>query len=136
MANEAVLRVETLPPINFTVGNGSGIEKGTLLKLVDPMTASGGNIASGQAFAGISAVEKIANDGVSKLACYTDGIFDITASSGGTITTGQIVSMSGANFVKTATEAEIAAGGAVGKAMETTLASDATEVVRVFVGHI
>ena len=40
MANEATLIVETELPINFTVANATGIEKGALLKITDPMTAA------------------------------------------------------------------------------------------------
>jgi hypothetical protein len=41
---------------------------------------------------------------------------------------GALVSISGANMIKTATEAEIAAGGAIGKAEE---AASTGEVIRV-----
>ena len=39
MANEAQLYFETAQAIPFTVADGTGIEKGALLKLEDPMTA-------------------------------------------------------------------------------------------------
>ena len=67
MANEAVLIFETSVPIPFTVANGTGIEKGTLLTLTDPFTAEAFN-ASGGAVAGIAAEEKIASDGKVRLA--------------------------------------------------------------------
>lgn len=92
MANEAVLVVEYEPPVQFTVANATGIEKGALLKMTDPMTAS---LSDGteDIMAGIAAEEKVANDGRTKLAVYRRGIFKVLA--GTTITVGDAV-MSGA----------------------------------------
>lgn len=132
MANEAVI-VELLGnqgnPVSFTVADGNTIEKGTLLELSDPRTAAA-NDGSGDVFAGIAAAEKVANDGSTNLAAYTYGIFDLKDSGSG-ITVGQLVSTGGANTIKTATEAEIAAGKAIGKALET---AEANEVIEVLVG--
>lgn len=128
MANEAVI-IELInggEPIRFTCADAA-IEKGALLMLSDPRTAAA-NTGSGDAFAGIAAEEKIV-DGKLSIAAYTKGIFDLKASSG-TIAVGAIVSTSGANLIKTATEAEIAAGKGIGKALE---AFDASEVGAVFV---
>ena len=110
MANEAVLLTELEPPIGFTVADGTGIEKGTHLRLTDPMTAI---ITSGaaQAFAGIAAEEKIASDGKTELAVYIRGIFKGTA--GGTITVGDIIQSEtgGTNEFLTAAAATDNAGG-------------------------
>ncbi len=129
MANEAILRVRLNDPIDFTVADGTGIEKGTICQLTDPRTASPTS-ADSQVFAGIAAREKIANDGRTQLALFTRGIFDLTDSGSG-ITVGQFVSVAGANTIKTATEAEIASGDAIGKALET---AGASEVIQVLVG--
>lgn len=80
MANEATLIFETGLPIPFTVADGTGIEKGTLLQLTDPMTASAADGTAGDPFAGIAATEKIASDGLTKLEVYREGIFKLTAS--------------------------------------------------------
>jgi hypothetical protein len=74
MAHEAILMFETDLPIGFTISNTTGIEKGTVLKLTDPMTAI---VTSGDEdpIAGIAAEEKIANDGKTKLGVYRRGIF-------------------------------------------------------------
>ena len=74
MAHEAILMFETELPIPFTVADNTGIEKGAVLKLTDPMTAI---ITSGDEdqIAGIAAEEKIANDGKTTLAVYRRGIF-------------------------------------------------------------
>ena len=85
MANEAVLMVETQLPVQFTVADGTGIEKGSILKMTDPMTAALSD-GDGDIIAGIAAEEKIANDGNTKLAVYRGGIFKALA--GAAITVG------------------------------------------------
>lgn len=94
MANEAVLIFETEHPIPFTVANGTGIEKGTLLKMTDPLTAAA-SAGANDIFAGIAASEKIANDGKTKLGVYRGGIFKVTAS--GAITVGNALTTKGSN---------------------------------------
>jgi hypothetical protein len=79
MANEATLIIQTGIPIPFTVADGAGIEKGSVLKMTDPMTAAQ-TAAVGDIAAGIAAAEKIANDGVTKLAVWREGIFKVTIS--------------------------------------------------------
>ena len=82
MALEATLIFETEPPIPFTVTDGAGIEKGTILKITDPMTAV---IAAGDAdaIAGIASEEKIASDGRTKIGVYRRGIFKAFCGAGG-----------------------------------------------------
>ena len=125
MANEATLIFETEQAIPFTVATGTGIEKGALLKLTDPMTAI---IHSGDedAFAGIAKIEHVANKGTA-LAVYRGGIFDLTASAA--ITIGQAVALSAtANKVKPA-DATCVGAKIVGIALST--ASGANDTVRV-----
>jgi len=101
MANEAVLIYETEIPIPFTCSESSGIEKGTLLKLEDPMTASAA-VTRLDIPAGIAAEEKIASDGKTKIAVYRGGIFRVFAS--GSITVGDplVKSVLTTNLVETA----------------------------------
>jgi len=99
MANETTLIFETEVPIPMTCADGTGIEKGAILKLTDPMTCA---LSDGvnDIVAGIAAEEKIANDGKEKVSVYRRGIFKIKAS--GAITAGDSVGTSGeneANFV-------------------------------------
>ena len=131
MANEAVLRNKFSDPIDFTVADGTGIEKGTVLKLTDPRTASA-NDGTGDVFAGIAHREKIANDGRTRLSAFVDGIFDMTVNAGVGVTLGAQVATSGANLIRDATEAEIAAGKSIGKALETGAVD---EVIQVMVGR-
>lgn len=88
MANEAVLFFELQLPIPMTVTNATGIERGALLKLTDPMTAIITS-ASTDIIAGIAAEEKIASDGRTSVGVYRRGIFKVTAS--GSITTGDML---------------------------------------------
>jgi len=84
MANEATLHIETHTPINFTVADGTGIEKGALLALSDPFTAATHSAAE-QNFAGVAAREKIASNGQTKLAVFRGGVFKMTLSGSATV---------------------------------------------------
>lgn len=130
MANEAVI-IELGPnggmPIRRTVANGTTISGMTLCKLADPNTASAAT-GTGEAFAGIATSDKIANDGSTTLAFYTEGVFDLTNAAAGTPSAGAIVVMSGANLIRAAVAADLLTGAVVGKIEETAAAS---EVVRV-----
>jgi len=103
MAHEAVKRYSEGASGDFiqdyTVADGTGIEKGALLALTDPRTAilvSAG--AGNQVLAGIAAREKVASDGRTRLSVHKKGYFDMYAS--GTITIGQCVCSSGTvNYV-------------------------------------
>jgi len=80
------LMYELEPPIPFTCADNTGIEKGTLLKLSDPMTVAASD-GDTDTIAGVAAEEKIANDGKTKIAVYRRGIFKATA--GGNCTVGK-----------------------------------------------
>lgn len=103
MAFELVLIHEQDVPIPFTVADGVGIEKGTLLELSDPMTVA--KVAgAAPLIIGVAAEEKIASDGKTKLGVYMRGIFKATA--GGTITVGDgCIGESGTNELLTSTAA-------------------------------
>ena len=104
MALEWTILTELEPAVGFTVADGTGIEKGTLLKLTDNMNAI---ITDGSAnqIAGVAAEEKISGDGKTEIGVYLRGIFKCTA--GGSITTGAgiISETGGTNEVLTATAA-------------------------------
>ena len=134
MANEATLVLKNDEPVDFIVLDANGIEKGTVMLIsagstIGRTARASAATDSGTAFAGIARREKIANDGRTRLALFRRGIFRMTAADGGTITAGQHVTISGANFIRTATEAEIAAGGSIGIALEDFAASGTEEVM-------
>ena len=117
MANEATLITETSPPIAFTVADGTGIEKGAILKLTDPMTAII-NSAADDEIAGVAASEKIADDGKVKLGVYRGGIFKVYLS--GSATAGDILTTSTpANYLKAGATANVSGSIVFGIALET-----------------
>lgn len=102
MANEHVLVYETGLAIPFTCADGATIEKGTLLKMTDPMTASAAATGN-DIIAGVAKTEKINGDGKTKISVYREGIFKAVAS--GSITVGDPIVVSGPsanNLVQTA----------------------------------
>jgi hypothetical protein len=74
MALECTLVYETGIPIPMTCADGTGIEKGAILKLTDPATVAT-TTGDTDPCAGIAAVEKIASNGQTKIAVHTEGIF-------------------------------------------------------------
>lgn len=88
MSNEAILITRLEHPLDMTVADGTGIEKGALLKMTDPNTASAAD-GTNDIIAGISAREKVASDGRTQLSVYKRGIFRMYAS--GNITVGDPV---------------------------------------------
>ena len=119
MTNEAILRVQTSLPINFTCADGTGIEKGAILALSDPMTAATAAAAIGKV-AGICAAEKIANNGQTMVSVYREGIFDMVAS--GAIVAGEgVENSSDATYPNTVHAHAVNSSGAcfMGTALET-----------------
>jgi len=113
----AELVYEMEMPISFTCGNATGIEKGTLLVLSDPMTVAASAAADTVAI-GVAAEEKIASDGRTKIGVYLRGIFKMTVGAAG-VTAGKPVAFSGANAVVDADAADNDLGRTLGRALET-----------------
>lgn len=117
MANAvAVLYIETELPISMTCAEGTGIPKGTLLKLSDPFTVAATS-ADNDLFGGIAAEEKIAGDGKTKIAVWRKGYFIVE--SNGTTTVGLPQVMKAANEVANLTAADQDLGYVFGTALET-----------------
>ncbi len=93
MTNEAVLKIETHIPINFTCSTLVTIEKGAICKMANPMTAS---LSDGlnDIVAGICASEKLAAEtSQDSVAIYRGGIFRVTVS--GNVSDGDPVTTNG-----------------------------------------
>ena len=123
MVNECILIIEYEPPIPFTCAEATGIPKGTVLKLTDPMTVA---IADGDAdtVGGIAAEEKISGDGKTKISVYREGIFKGFAGNGGVVVGKAIVTDNG-----TSDDNELAVAGAadeevLGIALETASSAE------------
>ena len=127
MANEATLWMETDLPIPFTVADGAGIEKGTVLKMTDPMTAAAAT-ADNDVFAGIAAEEKIASDGKTKIGVYRGGIFRMIIEAGNTTVVGNDCTIKGTNTIGTYTTLDDEKGYVVGQALETGAAGESVLV--------
>lgn len=74
MANEAKLKRWSEYPYDMTVADGTGIEKGAVLKATDNNTAAAAD-GTNDIVAGIAAREKIASDGRTQLSVYKKGRF-------------------------------------------------------------
>lgn len=135
MANE-VTKVTLLgnagDPVEYTVADGTAIPKGTIMKYSSsPQTAAAAD-TDGDFVCGIASCEKKADDGVLKMACWTNGLFEITATAGtGSMVLGAGVKITGANTVAPADNDTIENSQEnFGKAQE-TVAAGASGVVRV-----
>ena len=104
MANEAVI-IELLGhhrgrPITYVVADGTGIAKGTVLKIV---AGAPGRLAAASAgddnFAGIAAFEKVKSDGSTTLTAYTHGIFDMVNGAAADLTAGMRCDVNGINLI-------------------------------------
>ena len=126
MANESVQVEGPYEVHDFTVAVGTTIEKNTLCQLTSPRTASAS--AGANLFAGIAATEKNSTDNATELGLWTTGTHLLT-NSGLAIVDGAMVSLSGANLIKQATEAEMVTGAAFGKALQ-DIAADAQGEVK------
>ena len=125
MVYETTLLLETEIAVPFTCSNGTGIDKGTIVVLSDPMTVAAHSGAN-QTFGGIVKVEKIASDGMTQVSVYRGGRFKILGS--GTITVGDAVVLdSSLNHVTTATSANTG-GDVVGIALETSATGESLAV--------
>ena len=121
MANETTLYIETEVPVSFTCADGTGIEKGAILKLTDPFTVALAD-GDGDIIAGIAAVEKIANDGVTQIAVYRRGIFKGLA--GTAITVGDNIDTHASTGATNELASAPGAGQIVGRALETAADTD------------
>jgi len=122
MANEWTLIKQIGPIVSFTCDSGTGIEKGTALKISDPNTVAATS-ADGDAFIGVAAREHEANDG-DQIAVSLGGIYRVKDSGAG-VTAGDALKINGANLVATADEAGAQGAKEIcGFALETAGASD------------
>jgi len=93
MANEHTLVLQKSLPVALTVADGTGINKGTLLKMADPRTASAAT-ALNDIVAGISATEKIASDGRVSVAVIQGPGDEFTVKVCGNVTAGDPIGVS------------------------------------------
>ncbi len=129
MANEAKLMWETEIAIPINVTDGTGIPKGTVLKLAD-LFVGAASTGVDETFACITKIEKIASDGNTKVAGYFGGVFKMVVGAAGA-TVGFDAVLAGANTVVNSDTLDDEEGLKVGKFLETGTVG---ETVLVFVG--
>lgn len=134
MAKEAVLLVETQPPISMTCADGTGIEKGTLLVWNGANTVVAHDGTANASFAGIAAAEKIANDGNTHIPVYRGGIFKLTANAAIAAAGTALAFDAVANTVKTAVAANVASD-IIGVSFESCNAQNDTIRAEIRPGH-
>ena len=130
MALETQLMIETELPIAFKCADGTGIEKGAILKLTESMTAIITN-GQGDKVAGIAAEEKIANDGKVTIPVYMGGIFKGTA--GAAVAIG-IALMTDATENKLETSTGVTGASQLGYALEAPSGDNQTFLFRLSIG--
>ena len=132
MANEAVILEinEYANAKQYTCAAGTSISKGCLLELSGANTVIASAV-SGGVYAGVAAMDKDGTDSSTKIAVYVPNSlnkYDMYVGGTTTISAGHMVSLSGANQIKHATEAEVITGAVIGRVMESG-ATSATVVV-------
>ena len=130
MANELTLMVETELPISFKVADNLAVPLGSLLELKESMTVV---LISGQGVkvAGVSAAEKIANDGKVTLEVYMGGIFKGTA--GAAVAIG-VALMADATANKLETSTSVTGASQLGYALEAPSGDNQTFIFRLNIG--
>lgn len=123
MANEAVLVFETSLPISYLCADAGAIEKGSFVKIGDPFTITI-TAADHDAVIGITAEEKIANDGKTKIPIYISGIFKGVAGTAGVTVACAIDMDSGTSAVNKLADAAVNSEYVVGRALETATAGE------------
>jgi|TARA_R100000501_G_C2630136_1_gene125233 hypothetical protein len=118
MALETTLVYETGVPIDFTCANGTGIEKGAVLLLTDPMTAAT-TTGDTDACAGIAAEEKIADDGKTCIPVYREGIFKGYAGAAGVTVGMALITDTATGAANELVNADVNSEHLVGIALET-----------------
>lgn len=126
MALELELFVETHLPVQFACADGTGIEKGSLLKIADGMVAS---ITAGDTdpIIGVAAGEKIAGNGQVFVSVYTQGIFKAYAGLAGVTVGLAVISDTATGAANELVDADVNSENIAGRALST--AADGVQFV-------
>jgi len=118
MALETTLIYELEPAVAFTCADGTGIEKGAVLILTDPNTVAT-TTGDTDAVAGIAAEEKIASNGVTKIAVYRRGIFKGFAGAAGVTAGAAIITDTSTGAANELVNADVNSENIAGRSLET-----------------
>lgn len=128
MADECTLIEEWGIPTSFTVADGTGIEKGAVLKFADPNTASTSD-GDTDIVAGIAAAEKIASNGQVRLAVHRTGKFIGTAGVAGVTAGVAIITDSSTSSANRLVDADVNSENILGIALETATSGETFQFV-------
>ena len=118
MALETTLVIETAPPVPYTCADGTGIEKGALLEVSDPLTVATTN-GDADPIVGIAAEEKIANDGKTTIGVFEEGRFRGFAGAAGVTVGLAIITDTATGAANELVVADVNSERMVGMALET-----------------
>lgn len=124
-------------PVSKTCANGTGIEKGTVLKIADLNTVSAA-VAANDNIGGIAYTEKIANDGNTQIAVLTGPGDELKGTASGAITVGDpLVTAVPANYLASGRYlANVSGAVVIGIAAETAAAGETFKyVLNIQTGH-
>ena len=123
MANEITILFQLENSVPFICADGTGIEKGTLVKITDPFTVAA-SAADHDAVIGVTTEEKIANDGKTKVPVCMRAICKGVAGTAG-VTAGQCIdSDTGTSALNKLADCAVNAENIVGRALETAAATE------------
>lgn len=121
-------------PIEVTVLHNVAIPKGTLMQLSsDPKTATASSAAN-EIFIGVLVEEKVSTDGITTVAVYTHGLFEMTTGVGDSAVLGGTVMLGGLNEITLADASAAEDGAQVVGISQETLGASASGVVKINVG--
>ena len=104
-------------PVRYSVDEATAVPKGTIMKITDARLAAA-TTGIDEPIAGIAASEKVASDGSTTLALYTNGIFDIVNATGAA-TCGAVQAPNGINTCCDADAGDLIQNSTIGYALET-----------------
>jgi hypothetical protein len=108
----------------YTVADGIGIPKGTILKLVSPNYATTATLDNDPA-GGVAWMEKVASDGTTQISAALDGTWGNAVSTVATINVGYDLVIASSGNLKGYTTLDREKGYVIGKALQ-TVATTAT----------
>lgn len=132
MANEAII-VELLgdqgDPVRYTCDETIAVAKGTVMELTTPRTVKKAS-AVDTPLVGIAAEEKVADDGITNISVYTNGIFQLKCATTQCEIGDQVSLAAADNTIALMTTLDMEKGWTLGYAIE-TIGVGATGMVRI-----
>ena len=123
MANEIQILYQILPSIPFICADGTGIEKGTLVKITDEFIVAA-TAADHDAVIGVTTEEKVANDGKTKVPVCIKAVCKGVAGTAGVTVGAAIDSDASTSAVNKLADCAVNAENVIGRAFGTATAAE------------